>query len=144
VARQRAAAQPRIPQGAAELAKAVVQAEREVVPEDKHDLGEAALTELLEGTKNKNTPIIVECVFADIDDIVAKVRFRDWQHTDESERTVKQALPRYRLHRVQELSEKAFWLHQAVPLNSSEESTTTRSRWRLPLDSAGAMSMRTG
>ena len=95
-----------------ELAKEAVKAEREVVPEKEHDLGKAALTELLEGTKNENTPIIVERVVADIDDIVEKVRFPEWQHTDEGERTVKQALRRtllkYKLHRDQELFEKAY------------------------------------
>ena len=75
----------------AELAKEAVAAEREVVPEEEQDLGKAALTELFEGTKNENTPIIVERVVSDIDDIVEKVRFPEWQHTDEGERTVKGA-----------------------------------------------------
>jgi type I restriction enzyme, R subunit len=96
----------------AELAKDAVKAERDVVPEQEQDLGKAALTELLEGTKNENTPIIVERVVADIDDIVEKVRFPEWQHTDEGERTVKQALRRallkYKLHRDQDLFEKAY------------------------------------
>jgi type I restriction enzyme, R subunit len=96
----------------AELAKEAVAAEREVVPEEEHDLGKAALTELFEGTKNEKTPIIVERVVTDIDDIVDKVRFPEWQHTDEGERTVKQALRRtllkYKLHRDQELFEKAY------------------------------------
>ena len=95
-----------------ELAKDAVKAEKEVVPEDEHDLGKAALTELFEATRNENTPIIVERVVADIDDIVEKVRFPEWQHTDEGERIVKQALRRtllrYRLHRDQELFEKAY------------------------------------
>jgi type I restriction enzyme, R subunit len=96
----------------AELAKQAVQAEREVVPEEEQSLGKAALTELFEGTRNEATPVIVERVVADIDDIVAKVRFPEWQHTDEGERTVKQALRRallkYKLHRDQELFEKAY------------------------------------
>lgn len=96
----------------AELAKDAVKAEREVVPEDEHDLGKAALTELFEGTRNENTPIIVERVVADIDDIVEKVRFPEWQHTDEGERTVKQALRRtllkYKLHRDEDLFQKAY------------------------------------
>jgi len=96
----------------AELAKDAVKAEREVVPEEEQDLGKAALTELLEGTKSESTPIIVERVVADIDDIVEKVRFPEWQHTDEGERTVKQALRRallkYKLHREQDLFEKAY------------------------------------
>jgi type I restriction enzyme R subunit len=96
----------------AELAKAVVKVEREVVPEEEQDLGKAALTELFEGTKTPDTPVIVERVVADIDSIVEKVRFPEWQQTDEGERTVKQALRRallsYKLHRDQELFEKAY------------------------------------
>jgi len=96
----------------AELARDVVEVEREVVPEDEHDLGKAALTELFETTKTPDTPVIVERIVADIDSIVEKVRFPEWQHTDEGERTVKQALRRalldYKLHRDQELFEKAY------------------------------------
>jgi type I restriction enzyme R subunit len=95
-----------------ELAKDVVHAEREVVPTDEQDLGKAALTELLESTKTPDTPVIVERVVADIDSIVEKVRFPEWQLTDEGERTVKQALRRallsYKLHKDQELFEKAY------------------------------------
>jgi type I restriction enzyme, R subunit len=96
----------------AELAREAVKAEREVVPEDEQDRGKAALTELFEGTRNEDTPIIVERIVSDIDGIVEKVRFPEWQHTDEGERTVKQALRktllRYKLHRDQELFEKAY------------------------------------
>lgn len=96
----------------AELAKDVVHAEREVVPESEHDLGKAALTELFESTRTPDTPIIVERIVADIDAIVEKVRFPEWQHTDEGERTVKQALRKallaYKLHKDQELFEKAY------------------------------------
>jgi type I restriction enzyme R subunit len=96
----------------AELAREAVQAEREVMPEVEQDLGKAALTELFEGTRNEDTPIIVERIVNDIDSIVEKVRFPEWQHTDEGERTVKQALRRtllrYKLHRDQELFEKAY------------------------------------
>ena len=95
-----------------ELAKDAVKAERAVVPEDEHDRGKAALTELFEGTKTESTPVIVERIVGDIDDIVEKVRFPEWQATDEGERTVKQALRRtllkYKLHRDQELFEKAY------------------------------------
>jgi type I restriction enzyme R subunit len=96
----------------AELAKDVVHAEREVVPEEEQDLGKAALTELFENTRTPETPIIVERIVADIDSIVEKVRFPEWQHTDEGERTVKRALRRallqFKLHRDQELFEKAY------------------------------------
>lgn len=86
--------------------------EREVVPDEEQDFGKAALTELFEGTKTEDTPVIVERVVSDIDEIVGKVRFPEWQRTDEGERTVKQALRRtllkYKLHRDQELFEKAY------------------------------------
>ena len=96
----------------AELAREAVLVEREVVPDEEQDFGKAALTELLEGTKTEDTPVIVERVVSDIDEIVGKVRFPEWQRTDEGERTVKQALRRtllkYKLHRDQELFEKAY------------------------------------
>jgi type I restriction enzyme, R subunit len=96
----------------AELARQAVEAERQVVPAGEQELAKAALTELFEGTRSEDTPVIVERIVADIDDIVEKVRFPEWQYTDEGERTVKQALRRvllkYRLHRDQDLFEKAY------------------------------------
>jgi type I restriction enzyme R subunit len=96
----------------AELAKQAVEAEREIVPVAEQELAKAALTELFEGTRAEDTPVIVERIVADIDDIVEKVRFPEWQHTDEGERTVKQALRKvllkYKLHRDQDLFEKAY------------------------------------
>ena len=71
----------------AELAKDVVQAEREVVPEEEHDLGKAALSELFESTKTPDTPVIVE-------------RARS------SRRCA--TLLSYKLHKDQELFEKAY------------------------------------
>ena len=72
----------------------VVRVERVLVPEEEQGLGKAALTELFENTKTPDTPVIVERIVADIDAIVEKVRFPGWQHTDEGERTVKQAVRR--------------------------------------------------
>jgi type I restriction enzyme R subunit len=96
----------------AELARDVVKVERAVVPEEEQDLGKAALTELFENTKTPDTPVVVQRIVADIDSIVSTVRFPEWQHTDEGERTVKQALRRtllkYKLHRDQDLFEKAY------------------------------------
>lgn len=75
-----------------ELARDAVQAEREVVPEEEIDKGKAALTELFNGVKNDNTPIIVERIVADIDDIVKIVRFDGWQDTNAGRQEVKKAL----------------------------------------------------
>lgn len=75
-----------------ELAKEAAQAEKEVVPEEEIDRGKAALTELFNGIKNEKTPIIVERIVADIDDIVKIVRFDGWQKTTTGKNEVKKAL----------------------------------------------------
>ena len=75
-----------------ELAKEAAQAEQEVVPEEEMDKGVAALTELFNGVKNKNTPVIVERIVADIDSIVKIVRFEGWQNTTAGTQEVKKAL----------------------------------------------------
>ncbi len=80
------------PQDASELAKEAAEAEKEVVPEEEIDKGKAALTELFNGVKNDSTPIIVERVVNDIDDIVKVVRFDGWQNTTGGRQEVKKAL----------------------------------------------------
>ena len=95
-----------------ELAKEVVEAEKQVDPEDERDRAKEALTELFNDAKTKNTHIIVERIVADIDDIVKKVRFQDWQQTATGERVVQKELRRtllkYKLHTDQELFDKAY------------------------------------
>jgi type I restriction enzyme R subunit len=95
-----------------ELAKDVVHAERELVPEEEVDRGKTALTELFQSVRNEETPIVVERVVDDIDEIVRVVRFDGWQHTSAGEREVQRALRRtllkYKLHRDQELFDKAY------------------------------------
>lgn len=95
-----------------ELAKEVVAAEKETDPEEERDRAKEALTELFTEARNSNTHIIVERVVADIDDIVKKVRFPDWQHTTQGERLVQKELRRtllkYKLHTDQELFDKAY------------------------------------
>lgn len=75
-----------------ELAREAARAEKEVVPEEEIDLGKAALTELFNGVRNNKTPIIVERIVADIDDIVRIVRFDGWQSTTAGKQEVKKAL----------------------------------------------------
>jgi len=95
-----------------ELAKEVVEAEKETDPVEEQDKAKEALTELFKEAKNTNTHIIVERIVNDIDDIVRKVRFPDWQHTSQGERLVqkelRKTLLRYQLHRDQELFDKAY------------------------------------
>ena len=64
-----------------ELAKDVVEAEKAVAAEEDQDRGKAALTELFNEVKNDETPMMVERIVADIDEIVRLVRFPGWQHT---------------------------------------------------------------
>jgi hypothetical protein len=47
---------------------------------------------LFDQVKNENTPIIVERIVSDIDDVVRVVRFDSWQGTTEGMRDVKRAL----------------------------------------------------
>lgn len=75
-----------------ELAKEAAQAEKDVVPVQEVDKGIAALTELFNGVRNKNTPVIVERIVADIDSIVKIVRFDGWQSTTAGKQEVKKAL----------------------------------------------------
>ncbi len=95
-----------------EIAKDVVEAERESDREEERDRAKEALTELFEEARNKSTHFIVERIVADIDDIVKKVRFPDWQHTSQGERLVQKELRRtllkYKLHTDQELFDKAY------------------------------------
>jgi type I restriction enzyme R subunit len=95
-----------------ELAKDVLAAEKEVPPDEERDRAKEALTELFTSAKGRNTHIIVERIVADIDDIVKKVRFPDWQHTTQGERLVQKELRRtllkYKLHTDQELFDKAY------------------------------------
>lgn len=74
-----------------ELAKEAA-AEKEVILEEEVDKGKAALTELFNGVKNTNTPVIVKRIVADIDDIVKIVRSDVWQNTTTGRKEVKKAL----------------------------------------------------
>lgn len=62
--------------------------------------------------KNDKTHFILERIVNDIDEIVKKVRFPDWQHTSQGERLVqkelRKILPKYQLYRDQELFDKAY------------------------------------
>jgi type I restriction enzyme R subunit len=94
------------------IAKETLRAERDLPPEEEEDQGKAALTELFNEVKTEETPIIVERVVNDIDDIVRLVRFPGWQSTLAGEREVKKALRKalfkYKLHADDELFEKSY------------------------------------
>lgn len=75
-----------------DLARDTVAAEKETAEVPAEDRGKAALTELFESLKGSDTPIIVERVVNDVDDVVKSVRFDGWQNTHEGDRLVQQAL----------------------------------------------------
>ncbi len=75
-----------------ELAKVAAKAEKDAVPEEEIDRGKAALTELFNALRNDKTPVIVERIVSDIDDIVKIVRFDGWQKTTTGKNEVKKAL----------------------------------------------------
>lgn len=75
-----------------DLARDTVAAERQVVPVDEVDKGKAALTELFEGIKTENTPVIVERIVFDIDGIVKYVRFDGWKDVPQGRKEVKLAM----------------------------------------------------
>ena len=70
------------------------------------------VTELFNEVKTADTPILVERVVTDIDEIVRLVRFPGWQGTQAGEREVKKALRKalfkYKLHADEDLFEKAY------------------------------------
>ncbi len=87
-------------------------AEQAAEPIADEERGKAALTQLFDEAKNEKTPIIVERVVNDIDEIVRYVRFDGWQNTHAGEREVRNALRKtlfkYKLHQDQELFDRAY------------------------------------
>ena len=94
------------------LAREVLEAEKQVDPEEERDRAKEALTELFSEAKNQNTHIIVERIVADIDEIVKKVRFAGWQATSQGERLVqkelRKTLLKYKFHTDQDLFDRAY------------------------------------
>ena len=95
-----------------ELAREVVEAEQQVDPKDEQDKAKAALTELFSEVKGEETPVIVERIVNDIDEIVRMVRFPGWQNTNAGEREVQKALRKviYVKYKIkdQDLFDKAY------------------------------------
>ncbi len=94
-----------------EAARDMVRLENEthedVIPDDKQ-----ALTEIFLEVKNDTTPQIIANVVEDIDKIVRATRFDGWQNTHagqkEIQKVLRQTLFKYKLHKEQELFEKAY------------------------------------
>jgi type I restriction enzyme, R subunit len=95
-----------------DIARDLVATEKNTPPAEDEDRGKAALTELFQQVKSANTPVVVERIVGDIDEIVRLVRFPGWQQTAAGEREVKKALRKsllkYQLHHDTELFEQAY------------------------------------
>lgn len=95
-----------------EIARDLVATEKETPPAEDEDRGRAALTELFQQVRNPETPVLVQRVVADIDEIVRLVRFPGWQQTAAGEREVRKALRKsllkYQMHQDVELFERAY------------------------------------
>jgi type I restriction enzyme R subunit len=95
-----------------DLAKDTVSLEQAAPPLEQEEKGKAALTELFEDARSDDTPIIVNRVVKDIDEIVREVRFEDWQNTHAGEREVRKALRKtlfkYKLHQDTDLFDRAY------------------------------------
>ena len=79
---------------------------------DEQARAKAALTELFTETRNGETPVVVERLVSEIDEIVRVVRFPGWQGTKAGEREVQRALRevvyvKYKI-KDQDLFDKAF------------------------------------
>lgn len=75
-----------------QLARDTVAAEKVAAEIPREEQGKAALTDLFESLKGDDTPIIVENVVNEVDNIVRTVRFAGWQDTRDGRRLVQQAL----------------------------------------------------
>ncbi|XTZ13337.1 type I restriction endonuclease subunit R [Micromonospora echinospora] len=76
------------------LARDTVVAEKAAAEMSPEERGKAALTELFESLKGDETPIIVENVVTEVDEVVRAVRFTGWQDTRAGDRLVQQSLRR--------------------------------------------------
>ncbi len=94
------------------IARETVQAEKELEAALQGKTPQAALTELFLELKTEETPAVVERVVADIDAIVRVVSFPGWQQSKQGEREVqkslRQALLKYQLHKDQVLFDRAY------------------------------------
>ena len=94
------------------IAKDTLQAEKEDIQAHLDKSPKAALTELFLELKTDTTPEIVARLVKDIDTIVRAISFPGWQNTNQGQREVKQslrkALFKYKLHKNQELFDRAY------------------------------------
>jgi type I restriction enzyme, R subunit len=86
--------------------------ERVTLSQLEQYLSKAALTELFLEMKNDQTPVIVERIVMEIDEIVKIVRIDGWQTSVTGEREVQKSLRKtllkYKLHKEEDLFHRAY------------------------------------
>jgi len=94
-----------------EIARETVTLERETKVEPVDNTKEA-LTKLFLECKVDTTPVILEKIVSDIDEVVKVTRFDGWQWTNAGEREIRQVLRktllRYKLHKEDDLFNRAY------------------------------------
>lgn len=95
-----------------QLARDTLDAEQQVDPAEEQNKAKAALSELFAGVKTESTPVIVERIVDDIDNVVKIVRFGGWQDTDAGRQEVTKELRKiiYLKYKIKdnELFDKAY------------------------------------
>ncbi len=91
-----------------QIARETLQAEKLVEPVEIRKTAKAALTELFLELKTDTTPVIVERIVNDIDEIVRITRFEGWQNSTVGEREVKRELRKVLWTKYQIKDEELF------------------------------------
>ena len=118
-----------------ELSKDTLAAEKKVETLDQRERGKAALTELFNEIKNENTPIIVENIVNDIDQVVNKIRFPGWQDVPSGRKEVRRAIlkivrTKYRI-KDEEVLKKAYdYVEQYYPVEENMELDSVDGVWK--------------
>ena len=94
-----------------DIARETVQTERDTKAEPIDNTKEA-LTKLFQECKVETTPVIIEQIVNDIDNVVIVTRFDGWQWTKTGEKEIQRALSKtllkYKLHKERDLFDKAY------------------------------------
>ena len=95
-----------------EIAKEVLVLEKEELTKLEQKNATEALTDLFTEIKTDQTPVVIERIVNDIDDIVKVVRFDGWKNSKSGEREVKKSLRKtllkYKLHKDNILFDRAY------------------------------------
>lgn len=91
-----------------EIAKETLQAEKSTETVEVRKSAKTALTELFLELKTDTTPIIVERIVTDIDEIVRITRFDGWQHSTVGEREIRRELRKVLWTKYQIKDEELF------------------------------------